>query len=164
MVFQSYALYSAYDGAPEMRSQADPGEDESTTSRRRSSRLQNFDLTQLLIASPHNCRVVSDSGSRWAGQSCAIPSILMTSRCRTWTRKLRVQMRGEMLQPQRRLGTTSPPMPTHDQTGGNDAGRSRGSDGRGHRAADRHPEEFYERPNLFVAGFYRPLAMNFFPR
>lgn len=77
--------------------------------------------------------------------------------------KLRVQMRGEIAQLQRRLGTTTVYV-THDQTEAMTLGDRVVVMYGGIAQQIGTPEELYERPaNLFVAGFIGSPAMNFFP-
>ena len=66
-------------------------------------------------SSPRSCPAASSSASRWrarssSGRACCCS----TSRCRISTRKLRVQMRGEIRDLQQRLGITTVYV-THDQ-------------------------------------------------
>ncbi|CKU45740.1 sugar ABC transporter ATP-binding protein [Mycobacterium tuberculosis] len=77
--------------------------------------------------------------------------------------KLRVQMRGEIAQLQRRLGTTTVYV-THDQTEAMTLGDRVVVMYGGIAQQIGTSEELYERPaNLFVAGFIGSPAMNFFP-
>ena len=66
-------------------------------------------------ASPGSCRAGSASASRWAGRSCAQPSVfLMDEPLSNLDAKLRVQMRADIAELQARLGTTTVYV-THDQ-------------------------------------------------
>ncbi len=75
MVFQSYALYPAHDGAAEHRLPADAGEDEKGGDRPRRSRTpREFSTSPTSsTANPRSCPAASVSGSRWGGRSCATP-------------------------------------------------------------------------------------------
>lgn len=77
--------------------------------------------------------------------------------------KLRGQMRSEILQMQRRLGTTSVYV-THDQTEAMTLGDRVAVLKRGVLQQLASPRELYEQPvNLFVAGFIGSPSMNFLP-
>lgn len=165
MVFQSYALYPhmtvrqniAFPLTLAKMRKADIAQKVSETAK-------ILDLTNLLDRKPSQ---LSGGQRQRVAMGRAIvrhpKAFLMDEPLSNLDAKLRVQMRGEIAQLQRRLGTTTVYV-THDQTEAMTLGD---------RVVVMYgciaqqigtPEELYERPaNLFVAGFIGSPAMNFFP-
>lgn len=165
MVFQSYALYPhmtvrqniAFPLTLAKMRKADIAQKVSETAK-------ILDLTNLLDRKPSQ---LSGGQRQRVAMGRAIvrhpKAFLMDEPLSNLDAKLRVQMRGEIAQLQRRLGTTTVYV-THDQTEAMTLGDRVVVmyGGIAHQIGT--PEELYERPaNLFVAGFIGSPAMNFFP-
>lgn len=165
MVFQSYALYPhmtvrqniAFPLTLAKMRKADIAQKVSETAR-------ILDLTNLLDRKPSQ---LSGGQRQRVAMGRAIvrhpKAFLMDEPLSNLDAKLRVQMRGEIAQLQRRLGTTTVYV-THDQTEAMTLGDRVVVMYGGIAQQIGTPEELYERPaNLFVAGFIGSPAMNFFP-
>lgn len=165
MVFQSYALYPhmtvrqniAFPLTLAKMRKADIAQKVSETAK-------ILDLTNLLDRKPSQ---LSGGQRQRVAMGRAIvrhpKAFLMDEPLSNLDAKLRVQMRGEIAQLQRRLGTTTVYV-THDQTEAMTLGDRVVVMYGGIAQQIGTPEELYERPaNLFVAGFIGSLAMNFFP-
>lgn len=165
MVFQSYALYPhmtvrqniAFPLTLAKMRKADIAQKVSETAK-------ILDLTNLLDRKPSQ---LSGGQRQRVAMGRAIvrhpKAFLMDEPLSNLDAKLRVQMRGEIAQLQRRLGTTTVYV-THDQTEAMTLGDRVVVMYRGIAQQIGTPEELYERPaNLFVAGFIGSPAMNFFP-
>lgn len=165
MVFQSYALYPhmtvrqniAFPLTLAQMRKADIAQKVSETAK-------ILDLTNLLDRKPSQ---LSGGQRQRVAMGRAIvrhpKAFLMDEPLSNLDAKLRVQMRGEIAQLQRRLGTTTVYV-THDQTEAMTLGDRVVVMYGGIAQQIGTPEELYERPaNLFVAGFIGSPAMNFFP-
>lgn len=165
MVFQSYALYPhmtvrqniAFPLTLAKMRKADIAQKVSETAK-------ILDLTNLLDRKPSQ---LSGGQRQRVAMGRAIvrhpKAFLMDEPLSNLDAKLRVQMRGEIAQLQRRLGTTTVYV-THDQTEAMTLGDRVVVMHGGIAQQIGTPEELYERPaNLFVAGFIGSPAMNFFP-
>lgn len=165
MVFQSYALYPhmtvrqniAFPLTLAKMRKADIAQKVSETAK-------ILDLTNLLDRKPSQ---LSGGQRQRVAMGRAIvrhpKAFLMDEPLSNLDAKLRVQMRGEIAQLQRRLGTTTVYV-THDQTEAMTLGDRVVVMYGGIAQQIGTPEELYERPaNLFVAGFICSPAMNFFP-
>lgn len=165
MVFQSYALYPhmtvrqniAFPLTLAKMRKADIAQKVSETAK-------ILDLTNLLDRKPSQ---LSGGQRQRVAMGRAIvrhpKAFLMDEPLSNLDAKLRVQMRGEIAQLQRRLGTTTVYV-THDQTEAVTLGDRVVVMYGGIAQQIGTPEELYERPaNLFVAGFIGSPAMNFFP-
>ncbi|CNU20656.1 sugar ABC transporter ATP-binding protein [Mycobacterium tuberculosis] len=165
MVFQSYALYPhmtvrqniAFPLTLAKMRKADIAQKVSETAK-------ILDLTNLLDCKPSQ---LSGGQRQRVAMGRAIvrhpKAFLMDEPLSNLDAKLRVQMRGEIAQLQRRLGTTTVYV-THDQTEAMTLGDRVVVMYGGIAQQIGTPEELYERPaNLFVAGFIGSPAMNFFP-
>lgn len=165
MVFQSYALYPhmtvrqniAFPLTLAKMRKADIAQKVSETAK-------ILDLTNLLDRKPSQ---LSGGQRQRVAMGRAIvrhpKAFLMDEPLSNLDAKLRVQMRGEIAQLQRRLGTTTVYV-THDQTEAMTLGGRVVVMYGGIAQQIGTPEELYERPaNLFVAGFIGSPAMNFFP-
>ncbi|CKO83713.1 trehalose ABC transporter ATP-binding protein SugC [Mycobacterium tuberculosis] len=165
MVFQSYALYPhmtvrqniAFPLTLAKMRKADIAQKVSETAK-------ILDLTNLLDRKPSQ---LSGGQRQRVAMGRAIvrhpKAFLMGEPLSNLDAKLRVQMRGEIAQLQRRLGTTTVYV-THDQTEAMTLGDRVVVMYGGIAQQIGTPEELYERPaNLFVAGFIGSPAMNFFP-
>lgn len=165
MVFQSYALYPhmtvrqniAFPLTLAKMRKADIAQKVSETAK-------ILDLTNLLDRKPSQ---LSGGQRQRVAMGRAIvrhpKAFLMDEPLSNLDAKLRVQMRGEIAQLQRRLGTTTVYV-THDQTEAMTLGDRVVVIYGGIAQQIGTPEELYERPaNLFVAGFIGSPAMNFFP-
>lgn len=165
MVFQSYALYPhmtvrqniAFPLTLAKMRKADIAQKVSETAK-------ILDLTNLLDRKPSQ---LSGGQRQRVAMGRAIvrhpKAFLMDEPLLNLDAKLRVQMRGEIAQLQRRLGTTTVYV-THDQTEAMTLGDRVVVMYGGIAQQIGTPEELYERPaNLFVAGFIGSPAMNFFP-
>lgn len=165
MVFQSYALYPhmtvrqniAFPLTLAKMRKADIAQKVSETAK-------ILDLTNLLDRKPSQ---LSGGQRQRVAMGRAIvrhpKAFLMDEPLSNLDAKLRVQMRGEIAQLQRRLGTTTVYV-THDQTEAMTLGDRVVVMSGGIAQQIGTPEELYERPaNLFVAGFIGSPAMNFFP-
>lgn len=165
MVFQSYALYPhmtvrqniAFPLTLAKMRKADIAQKVSETAK-------ILDLTNLLDRKPSQ---LSGGQRQRVAMGRAIvrhpKAFLMDEPLSNLDAKLRVQMRGEIAQLQRRLGTTTVYV-THDQTEAMTLGDRVLVMYGGIAQQIGTPEELYERPaNLFVAGFIGSPAMNFFP-
>ncbi|CKR02110.1 sugar ABC transporter ATP-binding protein [Mycobacterium tuberculosis] len=165
MVFQSYALYPhmtvrqniAFPLTLAKMRKADIAQKVSETAK-------ILDLTNLLDRKPSQ---LSGGQRQRVAMGRAIvrhpKAFLMEEPLSNLDAKLRVQMRGEIAQLQRRLGTTTVYV-THDQTEAMTLGDRVVVMYGGIAQQIGTPEELYERPaNLFVAGFIGSPAMNFFP-
>lgn len=165
MVFQSYALYPhmtvrqniAFPLTLAKMRKADIAQKVSETAK-------ILDLTNLLDRKPSK---LSGGQRQRVAMGRAIvrhpKAFLMDEPLSNLDAKLRVQMRGEIAQLQRRLGTTTVYV-THDQTEAMTLGDRVVVMYGGIAQQIGTPEELYERPaNLFVAGFIGSPAMNFFP-
>lgn len=165
MVFQSYALYPhmtvrqniAFPLTLAKMRKADIAQKVSETAK-------ILDLTNLLDRKPSQ---LSGGQRQRVAMGRAIvrhpKAFLMDEPLSNLDAKLRVQMRGEIAQLQRRLGTTTVYV-THDQTEAMTLGDRVVAMYGGIAQQIGTPEELYERPaNLFVAGFIGSPAMNFFP-
>lgn len=165
MVFQSYALYPhmtvrqniAFPLTLAKMRKADIAQKVSETAK-------ILDLTNLLDRKPSQ---LSGGQRQRVAMGRAIvrhpKAFLMDEPLSNLDAKLRVQMRGEIAQLQRRLGTTTVYV-THDQTEAMTLGDRVVVMYGGIAQQISTPEELYERPaNLFVAGFIGSPAMNFFP-
>lgn len=165
MVFQSYALYPhmtvrqniAFPLTLAKMRKADIAQKVSETAK-------ILDLTNLLDRKPSQ---LSGGQRQRVAMGRAIvrhpKAFLMDEPLSNLDAKLRVQMRGEIAQLQRRLGTTTVYV-THDQTEAMTLGDRVVVMYGGIVQQIGTPEELYERPaNLFVAGFIGSPAMNFFP-
>lgn len=165
MVFQSYALYPhmtvrqniAFPLTLAKMRKADIAQKVSKTAK-------ILDLTNLLDRKPSQ---LSGGQRQRVAMGRAIvrhpKAFLMDEPLSNLDAKLRVQMRGEIAQLQRRLGTTTVYV-THDQTEAMTLGDRVVVMYGGIAQQIGTPEELYERPaNLFVAGFIGSPAMNFFP-
>lgn len=165
MVFQSYALYPhmtvrqniAFPLTLAKMRKADIAQKVSETAK-------ILDLTNLLDRKPSQ---LSGGQRQRVAMGRAIvrhpKAFLMDEPLSNLDAKLRVQMRGEIAQLQRRLGTTTVYV-THDQTEAMTLGDRVVVMYGGIAPQIGTPEELYERPaNLFVAGFIGSPAMNFFP-
>ncbi|CNW45379.1 sugar ABC transporter ATP-binding protein [Mycobacterium tuberculosis] len=165
MVFQSYALYPhmtvrqniAFPLTLAKMRKADIAQKVSETAK-------ILDLTNLLDRKPSQ---LSGGQRQRVAMGRAIvrhpKAFLMDEPLSNLDAKLRVQMRGESDQLQRRLGTTTVYV-THDQTEAMTLGDRVVVMYGGIAQQIGTPEELYERPaNLFVAGFIGSPAMNFFP-
>lgn len=165
MVFQSYALYPhmtvrqniAFPLTLAKMRKADIAQKVSET-------VKILDLTNLLDRKPSQ---LSGGQRQRVAMGRAIvrhpKAFLMDEPLSNLDAKLRVQMRGEIAQLQRRLGTTTVYV-THDQTEAMTLGDRVVVMYGGIAQQIGTPEELYERPaNLFVAGFIGSPAMNFFP-
>lgn len=165
MVFQSYALY------PHMTVRQNIAFPLTLAKMRRADIAQKvsetakiLDLTNLLDRKPSQ---LSGGQRQRVAMGRAIvrhpKAFLMDEPLSNLDAKLRVQMRGEIAQLQRRLGTTTVYV-THDQTEAMTLGDRVVVMYGGIAQQIGTPEELYERPaNLFVAGFIGSPAMNFFP-
>lgn len=165
MVFQSYALYPhmtvrqniAFPLTLAKMRKADIAQKVSETAK-------ILDLTNLLDRKPSQ---LSGGQRQRVAMGRAIvrhpKAFLMDEPLSNLDAKLRVQMRGEIAQLQRRLGTTTVYV-THDQTEAMTLGDRVVVMYGGIAQQIGTPEELCERPaNLFVAGFIGSPAMNFFP-
>ncbi|MFV4518578.1 trehalose ABC transporter ATP-binding protein SugC [Mycobacterium tuberculosis] len=165
MVFQSYALYPhmtvrqniAFPLTLAKMRKADIAQKVSETAK-------ILDLTNVLDRKPSQ---LSGGQRQRVAMGRAIvrhpKAFLMDEPLSNLDAKLRVQMRGEIAQLQRRLGTTTVYV-THDQTEAMTLGDRVVVMYGGIAQQIGTPEELYERPaNLFVAGFIGSPAMNFFP-
>lgn len=165
MVFQSYALYPhmtvrqniAFPLTLAKMRKADIAQKVSETAK-------ILDLTNLLDRKPSQ---LSGGQRQRVAMGRAIvrhpKAFLMDEPLSNLDAKLRVQMRGEIAQLQRRLDTTTVYV-THDQTEAMTLGDRVVVMYGGIAQQIGTPEELYERPaNLFVAGFIGSPAMNFFP-
>lgn len=165
MVFQSYALYPhmtvrqniAFPLTLAKMRKADIAQKVSETAK-------ILDLTNLLDRKPSQ---LSGGQRQRVAMGRAIvrhpKAFLMDEPLSNLDAKLRVQMRGEIAQLQRRLGTTTVYV-THDQTEAMTLGDRVVVMYGGIAQQIGTPEALYERPaNLFVAGFIGSPAMNFFP-
>lgn len=165
MVFQSYALYPhmtvrqniAFPLTLAKMRKADIAQKVSETAK-------ILDLTNLLDRKPSQ---LSGGQRQRVAMGRAIvrhpKAFLMDEPLSNLDAKLRVQMRGEIAQLQRRLGTTTVYV-THEQTEAMTLGDRVVVMYGGIAQQIGTPEELYERPaNLFVAGFIGSPAMNFFP-
>lgn len=165
MVFQSYALYPhmtvrqniAFPLTLAKMRKADIAQKVSETAK-------ILDLTNLLDRKPSQ---LSGGQRQRVAMGRAIvrhpKAFLMDEPLSNLDAKLRVQMRGEIAQLQRRLGTTTVYV-THDQTEAMTLGDRVVVMYGGIAQQIGTPEELYERPaSLFVAGFIGSPAMNFFP-
>lgn len=165
MVFQSYALYPhmtvrqniAFPLTLAKMRKADIAQKVSETAK-------ILDLTNLLDRKPSQ---LSGGQRQRVAMGRAIvrhpKAFLMDEPLSNLDAKLRVQMRGEIAQLQRRLGTTTVYV-THDQTEAMTLGDRVVVMYGGIAQQIGTPEELYGRPaNLFVAGFIGSPAMNFFP-
>lgn len=165
MVFQSYALYPhmtvrqniAFPLTLAKMRKADIAQKVSETAK-------ILDLTNLLDRKPSQ---LSGGQRQRVAMGRAIvrhpKAFLMDEPLSNLDAKMRVQMRGEIAQLQRRLGTTTVYV-THDQTEAMTLGDRVVVMYGGIAQQIGTPEELYERPaNLFVAGFIGSPAMNFFP-
>lgn len=165
MVFQSYALYPhmtvrqniAFPLTLAKMRKADIAQKVSETAK-------ILDLTNLLDRKPSQ---LSGGQRQRVAMGRAIvrhpKAFLMDEPLSNLDAKLRVEMRGEIAQLQRRLGTTTVYV-THDQTEAMTLGDRVVVMYGGIAQQIGTPEELYERPaNLFVAGFIGSPAMNFFP-
>ncbi|CEZ94016.1 sugar ABC transporter ATP-binding protein [Mycobacterium tuberculosis] len=165
MVFQSYALYPhmtvrqniAFPLTLAKMRKADIAQKVSETAK-------ILDLTNLLDRKPSQ---LSGGQRQRVAMGRAIvrhpKAFLMDEPLSNLDAKLRVQMRGEIAQLQRRLGTTTVYV-THDQTEAMTLGDRVVVMYGGIAQQIGTPEELYERPaNLFVAGFIGSPGMNFFP-
>ncbi|KCE00647.1 trehalose ABC transporter ATP-binding protein SugC [Mycobacterium tuberculosis] len=165
MVFQSYALYPhmtvrqniAFPLTLAKMRKADIAQKVSETAK-------ILDLTNLLDRKPSQ---LSGGQRQRVAMGRAIvrhpKAFLMDEPLSNLDAKLRVQMRGEIAQLQRRLGTTTVYV-THDQTEAMTLGDRVVVMYGGIAQQIGTPEDLYERPaNLFVAGFIGSPAMNFFP-
>lgn len=165
MVFQSYALYPhmtvrqniAFPLTLAKMRKADIAQKVSETAK-------ILDLTNLLDRKPSQ---LSGGQRQRVAMGRAIvrhpKAFLMDEPLSNLDAKLRVQMRGEIAQLQRRLGTTTVYV-THDQTEAMTLGDRVVVMYGGIAQQIGTPEELYDRPaNLFVAGFIGSPAMNFFP-
>lgn len=165
MVFQSYALYPhmtvrqniAFPLTLAKMRKADIAQKVSETAK-------ILDLTNLLDRKPSQ---LSGGQRQRVAMGRAIvrhpKAFLMDEPLSNLDANLRVQMRGEIAQLQRRLGTTTVYV-THDQTEAMTLGDRVVVMYGGIAQQIGTPEELYERPaNLFVAGFIGSPAMNFFP-
>lgn len=165
MVFQSYALYPhmtvrqniAFPLTLAKMRKADIAQKVSETAK-------ILDLTNLLDRKPSQ---LSGGQRQRVAMGRAIvrhpKAFLMDEPLSNLDAKLRVQMRGEIAQLQRRLGTTTVYV-THDQTEAMTLGDRVVVMYGGIAQQIGTPEELYERPaNLFVAGVIGSPAMNFFP-
>ncbi|CKZ70627.1 trehalose ABC transporter ATP-binding protein SugC [Mycobacterium tuberculosis] len=165
MVFQSYALYPhmtvrqniAFPLTLAKMRKADIAQKVSETAK-------ILDLTNLLDRKPSQ---LSGGQRQRVAMGRAIvrhpKAFLRDEPLSNLDAKLRVQMRGEIAQLQRRLGTTTVYV-THDQTEAMTLGDRVVVMYGGIAQQIGTPEELYERPaNLFVAGFIGSPAMNFFP-
>lgn len=165
MVFQSYALYPhmtvrqniAFPLTLAKMRKADIAQKVSETAK-------ILDLTNLLDRKPSQ---LSGGQRQRVAMGRAIvrhpKAFLMDEPLSNLDAKLRVQMRGEIAQLQRWLGTTTVYV-THDQTEAMTLGDRVVVMYGGIAQQIGTPEELYERPaNLFVAGFIGSPAMNFFP-
>ncbi|WP_070891869.1 trehalose ABC transporter ATP-binding protein SugC [Mycobacterium tuberculosis] len=165
MVFQSYALYPhmtvrqniAFPLTLAKMRKADIAQKVSETAK-------ILDLTNLLDRKPSQ---LSGGQRQRVAMGRAIvrhpKAFLMDEPLSNLDAKLRVQMRGEIAQLQRRLGTTTVYV-THDQTEAMTLGDRVVVMYGGIAQQIGTPGELYERPaNLFVAGFIGSPAMNFFP-
>lgn len=165
MVFQSYALYPhmtvrqniAFPLTLAKMRKADIAQKVSETAK-------ILDLTNLLDRKPSQ---LSGGQRQRVAMGRAIvrhpKAFLMDEPLSNLDAKLRVQMRGEIAQLQRRLGTTTVYV-THDQTEAMTLGDRVVVMYGGIAQQIGTTEELYERPaNLFVAGFIGSPAMNFFP-
>lgn len=165
MVFQSYALY------PHMTVRQNIAFPLTLAKMRKANIAQKvsetakiLDLTNLLDRKPSQ---LSGGQRQRVAMGRAIvrhpKAFLMDEPLSNLDAKLRVQMRGEIAQLQRRLGTTTVYV-THDQTEAMTLGDRVVVMYGGIAQQIGTPEELYERPaNLFVAGFIGSPAMNFFP-
>lgn len=165
MVFQSYALY------PHMTVRQNIAFPLTLAKMRKADIVQKvsetakiLDLTNLLDRKPSQ---LSGGQRQRVAMGRAIvrhpKAFLMDEPLSNLDAKLRVQMRGEIAQLQRRLGTTTVYV-THDQTEAMTLGDRVVVMYGGIAQQIGTPEELYERPaNLFVAGFIGSPAMNFFP-
>lgn len=165
MVFQSYALY------PHMTVRQNIAFPLTLAKMRKTDIAQKvsetakiLDLTNLLDRKPSQ---LSGGQRQRVAMGRAIvrhpKAFLMDEPLSNLDAKLRVQMRGEIAQLQRRLGTTTVYV-THDQTEAMTLGDRVVVMYGGIAQQIGTPEELYERPaNLFVAGFIGSPAMNFFP-
>ncbi|CKU42731.1 sugar ABC transporter ATP-binding protein [Mycobacterium tuberculosis] len=165
MVFQSYALYPhmtvrqniAFPLTLAKMRKADIAQKVSETAK-------ILDLTNLLDRKPSQ---LSGGQRQRVAMGRAIvrhpKAFLMDEPLSNLDAKLRVQMRGEIAQLQRRLGTTTVYV-THDQTEAMTLGDRVVVMYGGIAQQIGTSEELYERPaNLFVAGFIGSPAMNFSP-
>ncbi|CMM34115.1 sugar ABC transporter ATP-binding protein [Mycobacterium tuberculosis] len=165
MVFQSYALYPhmtvrqniAFPLTLAKMRKADIAQKVSETAK-------ILDLTNLLDRKPSQLSGGQRQRVAMGREIVRHPkAFLMDEPLSNLDAKLRVQMRGEIAQLQRRLGTTTVYV-THDQTEAMTLGDRVVVMYGGIAQQIGTPEELYERPaNLFVAGFIGSPAMNFFP-
>ena len=165
MVFQSYALYPHMSVRENIAFPLTLAKlDKATITQKVEEAARILDLTSYLDRKPAN---LSGGQRQRVAMGRAIvrspKAFLMDEPLSNLDAKLRVQMRTEISQLQRRLGTTTVYV-THDQTEAMTLGDRvvvlRG----GYVQQIGSPQELYNNPvNLFVAGFIGSPAMNFIP-
>ncbi|WP_333716946.1 ABC transporter ATP-binding protein, partial [Gordonia sp. (in: high G+C Gram-positive bacteria)] len=165
MVFQSYALYPHMSVRQNIAFPLTLAKlDKDTINKKVEEAARILDLTSYLDRKPAN---LSGGQRQRVAMGRAIvrspKAFLMDEPLSNLDAKLRVQMRAEISQLQRRLGTTTVYV-THDQTEAMTLGDRvvvlRG----GYVQQIGSPQELYNNPvNLFVAGFIGSPSMNFIP-
>ncbi|WP_298808007.1 ABC transporter ATP-binding protein [uncultured Gordonia sp.] len=165
MVFQSYALYPHMSVRQNIAFPLTLAKlDKDTINKKVEEAARILDLTSYLDRKPAN---LSGGQRQRVAMGRAIvrspKAFLMDEPLSNLDAKLRVQMRTEISQLQRRLGTTTVYV-THDQTEAMTLGDRvvvlRG----GYVQQIGSPQELYNNPvNLFVAGFIGSPSMNFIP-
>jgi multiple sugar transport system ATP-binding protein len=165
MVFQNYALYPHMtvreNMAYALKKRKVPKEE---ISRQVEATAKILDLTEHLDRKPGN---MSGGQRQRVAMGRAIvrqpQAFLMDEPLSNLDAKLRVQMRAEVAQLQKRLGTTTVYV-THDQTEAMTLGDRVAVMRGGHLQQVDTPKELYSNPmNLFVAGFIGSPSMNFVP-
>lgn len=167
MVFQNYALYPHLSVFENIAFPLRLGKAKATKSEIRSrvtEAASMLELTEHLDRKPAN---LSGGQRQRVAMGRAIvrraEAFLFDEPLSNLDAKLRGQMRSEILQLQRRLGTTSVYV-THDQTEAMTLGDRVAVLKRGVLQQLASPRELYEQPlNLFVAGFIGSPSMNFLP-
>ena len=167
MVFQNYALYphlTVYENIafPLRLNKGKLSEEE--VDRRVTTAAKTLELTDHLERKPGN---LSGGQRQRVAMGRAIvrqaDAFLFDEPLSNLDAKLRGQMRAEISQMQRRLGTTSVYV-THDQTEAMTLGDRVAVLKKGILQQIASPRELYEQPiNLFVAGFIGSPSMNFLP-
>ena len=167
MVFQNYALYphlTVYENIAFPLRLAKGKNSEEEVDRLVTGAAATLELTDHLQRKPAN---LSGGQRQRVAMGRAIvrqaDAFLFDEPLSNLDAKLRGQMRSEISQMQRRLGTTSVYV-THDQTEAMTLGDRVAVLKKGELQQIASPRELYEQPvNLFVAGFIGSPSMNFLP-
>ena len=167
MVFQNYALYphlTVYENIAFPLRLAKGKHSEEEVQRLVTGAAATLELTDHLQRKPAN---LSGGQRQRVAMGRAIvrqaDAFLFDEPLSNLDAKLRGQMRSEISQMQRRLGTTSVYV-THDQTEAMTLGDRVAVLKKGELQQIASPRELYEQPvNLFVAGFIGSPSMNFLP-